>query len=115
MNTVMAPVTTGVLGLPSYTATALIFGILRKEMALETLAVLGGTSVEHLNMALTPLQMYVFGVFTTIYMPCIATVTMLNRVVGFKDMVLITALTITLAVVISGLIAHLVPLILAIM
>ncbi len=115
VNTVMAPVTTGILGLPAYTSTALIFGILRKEMALETLAVLGGTSVEHLNMALTPLQMYVFGVFTTIYMPCIATITMLNRVVGFKDMVLITALTITLAVVISGLIAHLVPLVLALM
>ncbi|HTX43820.1 MAG TPA: ferrous iron transport protein B [Methanocella sp.] len=113
VNTVMAPVTSGILGLPSYTATALIFGILRKEMALETLAVLAGTSVEHLGTALTPLQMYVFGVFTTIYMPCVATVTMLNRVVGLKDMVLITALTITLAIVISGLVAHLAPLVLA--
>lgn len=113
VNVIMAPVTTGILGLPPYTATALIFGILRKEMALETLAVLAGTSVEHLNLALTPLQMYVFGVFTTIYMPCVATVTMLNRVVGFKDMVLITALTITLDIVISGLVAHLVPILVA--
>jgi ferrous iron transport protein B len=55
----------------------------------------------------------VFAVFTTIYMPCIATITMLNRVVGLKDTILITALTFILALVISGLIAHLVPLVLA--
>ncbi|HTY90224.1 MAG TPA: ferrous iron transport protein B [Methanocella sp.] len=113
VNALLAPVTTGILGLPAYTATALIFGILRKEMALETLAVLAGTSVEHLNMALTPLQMYVFGVFTTIYMPCIATITMLDRVVGLKDTLLITTLTIALALVISGLIANLAPLVMA--
>ncbi len=107
-NDLLAPVTAGILGLPPYTATALLFGILRKEMALETLAVLAGTA--QFNLALTPLQMYVFGVFTTIYMPCIATVTMLSRVVGLKDTILITGLTFLLAIVISGLIAHLVPL-----
>jgi len=111
VNEILAPVTTGILGLPSYTATALLFGVLRKEMALETLAVLAGAPVAHLNLALTGLQMYVFAVFTTIYMPCIATITMLNRVVGLKDTILITGLTFTLALVISGLIANLVPLV----
>lgn len=111
VNGLLAPVTTGILGLPAYTATALIFGILRKEMALETLAVLAGTSVEHLGLALTPLQMYVFGVFTAIYMPCLATITMLNRIVGVKDTVLITTLTIAMALAISGLIANLLPLV----
>jgi len=108
VDSLLAPVTTGILGLPPYTATALLFGVLRKEMALETLAVLAGTA--QFNLALTPLQMYVFGVFSTIYMPCIATVTMLSRVVGLKDTILITSLTFLLAIVISGLIAHLVPL-----
>jgi ferrous iron transport protein B len=108
VNALLAPVTAGILGLPPYTATALLFGVLRKEMALETLAVLAGTA--QFNLALTPLQIYVFGVFTTIYMPCIATVTMLSRVVGLKDTILITALTFLLAIVISGLIAHLAPL-----
>ncbi len=111
VNDLLAPVTTGILGLPPYTATALIFGVLRKEMALETLAVLAGTA--QFNTVFTPLQMYVFGVFTTIYMPCIATVTMLNRVVGLKDTILITGLTFLLALVISGLIANLVPLLAA--
>jgi ferrous iron transport protein B len=107
VNALLAPITTGILGLPSYTVTALLFGVLRKEMALETLAVLAGTA--QFNLVFTPLQMYVFAVFTTIYMPCIATVTMLSRVVGLKDTILITGLTFILAIVISGLIAHLVP------
>jgi ferrous iron transport protein B len=111
LNDLLAPITAGILGLPPYTATALIFGILRKEMALETLAVLAGTA--QFNLALTPLQMYVFGVFTTIYMPCIATVTMLSRVVGLRDTILITGLTFLLAIGISGLIAHLAPLLAA--
>ncbi|AFC98778.1 ferrous iron transporter FeoB [Methanocella conradii HZ254] len=108
VNALLAPVTVGLLGLPPYAATALIFGILRKEMALETLAVLAGTA--QFSLVFTPLQMYVFAVFTTIYLPCIATATMLNRVLGFKDMVIITGLTFALALVISSLIAHLVPL-----
>jgi ferrous iron transport protein B len=111
VNWLLAPVTTGILGLPSYTATALLFGILRKEMALETLAMMAQEPVAQLNLALTGLQMYVFAVFTTIYMPCIATVTMLSRVVGLKDTILITSLTFILALVISGLIANLVPLV----
>ena len=111
VNVVLAPLTTGLLGLPPYTATALLFGVLRKEMALETLAVLAGTA--KFNLVFTPLQMYVYAVFTTIYMPCIATITMIHRVVGLRDTILITALTFILALIISGLIAHLAPLVLA--
>lgn len=111
MNALLSPVTVGVLGLPAYTATALIFGIMRKEMALETLAVMAGTA--SFNTVMTGLQMYVFAVFTTIYMPCLATITMLGRVVGWKDTALITMLTLVLALAISGLIAHMVPVALA--
>ena len=107
MNMVLAPVIQGWLGLPDFTATALIFGILRKEMALETLAVMAGTW--QFNMVMTPLQMYVFAVFTTIYMPCLASITMLKRVLGWSDTIKITALTVLLALLVSGLIAHLVP------
>ncbi|MGA9141638.1 MAG: ferrous iron transport protein B [Methanocella sp.] len=107
MNVVLAPVIQGWLGLPDFTATALIFGILRKEMALETLAVMAGTW--QFNLVMTPLQMYVFAVFTTIYMPCLASITMLKRVLGWRDTLKITALTVILALLVSGLIAHLVP------
>ena len=36
----VSPVSVGLLGLPAFAATALVFGVLRKEMALEILAVL---------------------------------------------------------------------------
>jgi ferrous iron transport protein B len=109
MNVVLSPLIQGWLGLPDFTATALIFGILRKEMALETLAVMAGTW--KFNLVMTPLQMYVFAVFTTIYMPCLASITMLKRVLGWKDTMRITVLTVVIALVVSGLIAQLVPLV----
>ena len=109
MNIVLAPLIQGWLGLPDFTATALIFGILRKEMALETLAVMAGTW--RFDLVMTPLQMYVFAVFTTIYMPCLASITMLKRVLGWKDTIRITMLTVLLALLVSGLIAQLVPIV----
>jgi ferrous iron transport protein B len=109
MNVVLSPIIQGWLGLPDFTATALIFGILRKEMALETLAVMAGTW--KFDLVMTPLQMYVFAVFTTIYMPCLASITMLKRVLGWRDTIRITLLTVILALLVSGLIAHLVPVI----
>ncbi|WP_424358677.1 ferrous iron transport protein B [Methanocella sp. MCL-LM] len=111
MNSLLSPITTGWLGLPDFTATALIFGILRKEMALETLAIMAGTA--NFSLAMTPLQMYVFAVFTTIYMPCIASIAMLKRVLGWKDTTWITILTVILALIVSGLIAQLVPVIMS--
>lgn len=109
MNYVLSPVTSTWLGLPDFTATALIFGILRKEMALETLAVMAGTA--EFSLVMTSLQMYVFAVFTALYMPCLATMTMLKRVLGLADTIKITLLTVLLALLISGLIAHLVPMV----
>lgn len=109
MNAVLAPLIQGWLGLPDFTATALIFGILRKEMALETLAVMAGTW--RFDTVMTPLQMYVFAVFTTIYMPCLASITMLKRVLGWKDTARITGLTVLLALIVSGFIARLLPLV----
>ena len=40
----VAPITVTLLGLPEYASTALLFGIFRKELAFETLAVLSGTA-----------------------------------------------------------------------
>jgi ferrous iron transport protein B len=105
VSQVLSPITTGWLGLPAYTATALMFGLLRKEMALETLAVMAGTA--NFDLVLTPLQMYVFAVFTSICMPCLASLTMLKRVVGWRDMLWIALLTVVLALLLSGLINQL--------
>ena len=89
------PVSVGLLGLPAFAATALVFGILRKEMALQILAVLAGTA--NFAAVMTPVQMYEFAVITTIYMPCMATIAVLKHELGAKDTTSIVLFTILLA------------------
>lgn len=89
------PISVGLLGLPAFAATALVFGILRKEMALQILAVLAGTA--NFAAVMTPVQMYQFAVITTIYVPCVATIAVLKHELGTKDTALIVIFTIFLA------------------
>jgi ferrous iron transport protein B len=98
----VSPVSVGLLGLPAFAATALVFGILRKEMALEILAVLAGTA--NFAMVLTPLQMYVFAVITTIYIPCVATIAILKHELGTRDTLMISTFTILLALTVGALV-----------
>ncbi|WP_048143826.1 ferrous iron transporter B, partial [Methanosarcina sp. 2.H.T.1A.15] len=102
------PVSVGLLGLPAFAATALVFGILRKEMALQILAVLAGTA--NFAAVMTPLQMYQFAVITTIYVPCVATIAVLKHELGTKDTAMIVTFTIFLALVVGVLIRILGPL-----
>ena len=89
------PISVGLLGLPAFAATALVFGILRKEMALQILAVLAGTA--NFAAVMTPVQMYQFAVITTIYVPCVATIAVLKHELGVKDTASIILFTIFLA------------------
>ena len=63
----IAPFSETVLGLPAYATTALIFGILRKEMALETLIILAGTA--DLGSVLSMAQIYIFAVVSVLFVP----------------------------------------------
>ena len=96
----LRPVFVGFLGLPAYAATAFIFGILRKEMALEILAVLAGTAV--FIDVMTPLQIYVFALVATIYVPCAATIAVIGKELGWRNMVLISGFTIVLSIAAGG-------------
>ncbi|WP_440949433.1 ferrous iron transport protein B [Methanosphaerula subterraneus] len=96
------PISEGLLGLPSYASTALLFGILRKEMAFETLAVLAGTT--DLITVMTRTQLYVFALVSTLFVPCISTIAVLNRELGVKVAALITAYTVLLGLGIGALI-----------
>ena len=99
------PYTMALLGLPGYSATALIFGILRKEMAFETLAILAGTA--DLGAVLSSLQLYVFAVVSVLFVPCLATITVLLREVGSRITLAITAYTVALGLLVGGLIHYL--------
>ncbi|MFA6048414.1 MAG: ferrous iron transporter B [Candidatus Micrarchaeia archaeon] len=103
----LQPVIGGWLMLPTATGITLVFGILRKELALEMLVVLGG-SANLLNF-MTPLQVFTFSLVAAIYIPCISTVGVLNREFGWKKSLLISASSITLAVLIGGMAARIMP------
>ncbi len=98
---IVEPYTMALLGLPGYSATALVFGILRKEMAFETLAILAGTA--DLGAVLSSLQLYIFAVVTVLFVPCLATITVLLREVGSRITLAITVYTVALGLLIGGL------------
>jgi len=91
----MEPFMMGALGLPAFTAVALVFGILRKEMALQMLMILAGET--NLALFLTNQQMFVFALVMAVFMPCLAAVAVLLKEFGAKSTVLVTVSSIALA------------------
>ncbi|HDR73900.1 MAG TPA: ferrous iron transport protein B [Methanoculleus sp.] len=98
----IAPFSEGVLGVPPYAATALLFGILRKEMAFEMLAILGGTA--NLSAIMTSLQLYIFGLVSVLFVPCVSTIAVLLREMGARITAAVTLYTVGLGIIIGALI-----------
>jgi ferrous iron transport protein B len=84
-----------VLGLPAFTIVALVFGLLRKEMALQMLMVLAGTS--KLSLVLSPHQMFVFALVMAVFMPCLAAFAVMIKEFGAKSSAMVAVASITLA------------------
>lgn len=97
----LSPFTVGLLGLPAITIIALIFGVLRKEMALQLLVVLFGST--NLALFLSPSQLFVFAIVMATYMPCLAAFAVLKTEFGWKDTVKITVSSVTIAFLLGGL------------
>lgn len=97
------PFMMAVLGLPAITVVALVFGILRKEMALQMLMVLSGET--NLALFLSNEQMFVFALVMAIFMPCLAAFAVLLKEFGVKSTLAVAASSISLALVI-GAVAH---------
>jgi ferrous iron transport protein B len=90
------PLISGWLGLPVEAGIPLIFGILRKELALILLA-----GLIPLN-SLTAVQMIVFALVTMVYIPCIATIAALIREFGWRKALAITFIDIAVALLLGG-------------
>lgn len=105
ISMVISPVIEGWLMLPAAAGVVLIFGILRKELALIMLAALVPLS------SLTHVQMFVFALVCMIYIPCIATIGALVREVGWKKTLYISAATTGLALLLGGIAARVLPMI----
>ncbi|HZX45232.1 MAG TPA: ferrous iron transport protein B, partial [Candidatus Nanoarchaeia archaeon] len=95
----------GWLMLPAVAGITLIYGVLRKELALELLFILGGSRM--LLDFMSPLQIFIFALVVSIYIPCIGTFAVLKHEFGLKNSLLIAFFTIGLAVVIGGLVGRL--------
>jgi ferrous iron transport protein B len=90
------PLISGWLGLPEAAGIPLIFGILRKELALILLS-----DVIPLE-SLSAIQMVVFALVIMVYTPCIATIAALIREFGWKKALAITFTDIALALFLGG-------------
>ncbi|MFH1925017.1 MAG: ferrous iron transporter B [Chloroflexota bacterium] len=89
----MAPVVTGLLGLPKEAVVALAIGFLRKDVALGMLGPL----------ALTSEQLVVGSVVLAMFFPCIATFVVLLRELGTTGMLKAAAIMLVVALSVGGL------------
>jgi ferrous iron transport protein B len=99
---IVAPLMMSLLGLPPYASTALLFGIFRKELAFETLAVLGGTA--DLGSIMSAVQLYTFAIISVLFIPCVSTIAVLYRNLGARIAVLASVYSVSLGIFIGALI-----------
>lgn len=100
----LSPITAGWLGLPAIAGITLIFGILRKELALLMLAALVGTA--DFGSVLTPVQMITFAIVSMYYIPCTATIAALAKEFGWKKSLAITLFEVIFALLLAGVAAR---------
>lgn len=98
----LTPLTQGLLGLPPVIIVALLFGVLRKEMALQILFVIFALGAGgDLSTVLTPQQMFVFALVMATYMPCLGVMAALIKEFDIRSTLLITISSVALAIVLG--------------
>ncbi len=106
----LAPIVQGWLGLPAVAGLTLIFAVLRKELALQLLVafavVVYGTGAHRLSSFMTPHQLIVYALVNAIYIPCVATIAMLGRELGWGRAVVVSAGTVGVALMVGGVVGH---------
>ncbi|HOW26974.1 MAG TPA: ferrous iron transport protein B [Elusimicrobiota bacterium] len=94
------------LGLPEVAGICLLFGILRKELALQLLLALAiiqqGPHIQNLLSFMTKQQIFVFALVASLYVPCLAAVSALVKELGWKSAGMIAVFTIVVAVLVGG-------------
>ena len=89
------------LGLPTETIIPLAFGFLQKDLTGAMLLSVLGSDI---SIALTPIQIYTFGVAATVGIPCIIALGMLIREFGFRKAFFLTISLNLYGILIAGLI-----------
>ena len=96
----ISPLTVLWLGLPAFTGALFILGIMRKEAAVALLGVVAGTV--DIPSVMSSVQMFVFTLVMMLYIPCLATISVLGREIGWKNTALITVGEIGLSLLVGG-------------
>ena len=94
VNLITRPITY-ILDLPPQIGTTLIFGILRKELSMLMLYQALGT--ENVAAVLSSTQILVFTLFVVFYVPCLATLGIMGKEIGWKKTWLATGVTAVMA------------------
>ena len=92
ISSALAPVMTGLFGLPGEAGGALIVGFLRKDVAVGMLAPLG------MELA----QLIVASVVLMVYFPCVATFVVLFKELGFADLIKLLLIMILIVLFTGG-------------
>ena len=109
--TLLSPVFVGWLGLPAIAGVAIVFAVLRKELAVQLLIALAAVGVAggatRLDALMTPPQLFVYAVVTSVSVPCVATIAALRGELGTRAAAAISLGSIVLALGVGGILARL--------
>jgi ferrous iron transport protein B len=112
IETLLAPLSTGLLGLPPVAGIALGLAILRKELALQLLLTLAiaefGMSASSLGSFMSTGQLFVFAVVTGLSVPCVATIGALAGEFGWRGALVVSGATLATALGTGAVVARLV-------
>lgn len=110
----LAPIVEGWLGLPPVAGLALLLAVLRKELALQLLVTLAiaeyGRGAENLLAFMDGKQLFVYALVNTLYVPCIATIAVLGRELGWKRSAAIISFMMVFTVLLGGVVYRLLDL-----
>lgn len=98
ISVLVEPVVSGWLGLPKEASLSLLLGVIRREMSVAPL----------LELNLSPLQMFVGAVVSLLYIPCLSVMGIIAEEFDAKTAIGILVLTTLNAILIGGLINHIV-------
>jgi ferrous iron transport protein B len=102
----LRPVMEGWLGIPAVAGLTLIVAVLRKELALQLLVTLAmvqyGPQASNLLSFMRPDQIVVYALVNTLYVPCVATIAILARELGWRRALSISGFTVILALLVGG-------------
>ncbi|MEO0239158.1 MAG: ferrous iron transport protein B [candidate division WOR-3 bacterium] len=97
INRAFSPFVHGILGINENLSVVLIFGVLRKELALIMASEALKVPVELLNTVMTKRELVVFTTFVTFYTPCLSTILALWKEIGLTKTLIQIAVSLILA------------------